>query len=219
MNNYDKLIKGAGAFLLYILVPYILDMFFPNITASTTNELLFRFIFMFLLLLFFIFMYKNDIIKDIKAFSKKPLSLLGKSIMYFGILLGGLTLVSALIFAVHPNFVYTNSSIIDDLIKDHFIIMLFYVFIISLFTEQIVFRKVFRDVLNNKYFFIIFSGLIYGIFQVGYNISSINDIFTIIPFTFAGIILSTSYEKTDNILTPCLVYMFYDLFLLFGSLF
>lgn len=218
MSNYNKLIKGAGVFLLYILVPYILDMFLPSITTSSTTELLYRFIFMFLLLLFFIFIYKDDIIKDIKAFKKNGLSLIGKSIIYFIILLATLTLISALLFAIYPNFTYTNSSIIDTLIKSNFGLMIFYVFIISLFTEQIVFRKVFKDILHNKYFYIIFSGLIYGIFQVGYNISSLNDIFTIIPFACAGIILSTSYEKTDNIITPCLVYFFYDLFLLIGSL-
>lgn len=218
MRSYNKLIKGALVFLLYILVPYVLNMFFPSITASSRNELLCRFGCMFLLLLFFILVYKDDLVRDIKAFCEKPLSFIGKSVKYFAILLVILTSISATIFAVHPDFVYTNSSIIDLLIKDHFVIMLFYVFIISLFTEQIVFRKVFRDILQNKYFYIIFSGIIYGIFQVGYNISSINDVFTIIPFAFAGIILSTAYDKTDNILTPCFVYMFYDLFLLIGSL-
>lgn len=218
MNSYNKLIKGAGVFLLYILFPYILDMFLPSITTSNTTELFIRFTCMFLLLLFFIFIYKSDIIKDIKAFKKEGLKLIGKSLLYFLILLVVLTGTSAILMSIYPNFEYTNSSIIDTLIKDHFYLMLVYVFIISLFTEQIVFRKVFKDILHNKYFFIIFSGLIYGIFQVGYNISSLNDICTIIPFTFAGIILNLSYEKTDNILTPCLVYFFYDLFLLIGSL-
>ena len=218
MNNFNKLIKGASVFLLYILVPYVIDMFLPSITNSNNKELLIRIFFMFLLLLFFIFIYRKDIIEDIKAFKKTGLSIIGKSIIYFGILILGFGLISALLLLIYPDFIYTNSSIIDTLLKDNFFIMIIYVFIISLFTEQIVFRKVFKDILNNKYFFIIFSGLIYGVFQVGYSISSLNDICTIIPFAFAGIILSTSYEKTDNILTPCFVYLFYDLFLLIGSL-
>lgn len=214
MSNLNKLIKGVGVFLLYILVPYVIDMFLPSITSSNTTELIIRFAIMFLLLLFFVFLYKDDIVKDIKAFSPK---LIGKSVLYFIILIVGFFLVAAVLFAVYPEFSYTNSKIMDSLLQKNFLLMIFYVFIISLFTEQIVFRKVFKDVLNNKYFFIIFSGLIYGIFQVGYNIGSINDILTIIPFAFAGIILSTSYEKTNNIITPCLVYLFYDLFILIGS--
>ena len=214
MSNLNKLVKGAGVFLLYILVPYIIDMFLPSITSSNTTELIYRFAFMFLLLLFFIFLYKDDIVRDIKAFSPK---LIGKSLLYFIILIVGFFLVATVLFIVYPDFSYTNSAIMDSLLQKNFALMIFYVFIISLFTEQIVFRKVFKEILNNKYFFIVFSGIIYGVFQVGYNISSINDVLTIIPFAFAGIILSTSYEKTNNILTPCLVYLFYDLFILIGS--
>lgn len=218
MNNFNKLIKGAGVFLLYILVPYVINMFLPSITKSNTTELIIRLTLMFLLLLFFILLYKDDIIRDIKAFKKTFLSIIGKSIIYFAILIAGFGIISALLLIVYPDFKYTNSSIIDSLLKENFIVMIIYVFIISLFTEQIVFRKVFKDILVNKYFFIIFSGIIYGVFQVGYHVTTLNELFTIIPFAFAGIILSTSYEKTDNIITPCLVYLFYDLFLLIGSL-
>ena len=126
--------------------------------------------------------------------------------------------ISSVIYAINPSFEYTNSGLIDSLFQKNFFIMIIYVFFLTLFTEQIVFRKVFRDIIKNKYFFIIFSGIIYGIFQVGYVITGINDLCTIIPFAYAGMILSTSYEKTDNLVTPCLVYLFYDLFLLSGIL-
>lgn len=214
MKNYDKLVKGIGVFLLYILVPYVIDMFLPSITKSNTVELIIRIVCMFLLLLFFILLYKDDIIKDIKAFKNNFSKIIVKSIMYFALFIVGFGIISTLLNVLYPDFVYTNSSIIDTLLKDNFVIMIIYVFIISLFTEQIVFRKVFKDILKNKYFFIIFSGLIYGFFQIGYHVSSINDILSIIPFTYAGIILSTSYQETDNILTPCFVYLIYDLFML-----
>ncbi len=217
MNNLNKLIKGIGVFSLYILVPYVISMFLPSITKSSVTELVYRLILMFLLLLFFIFLYKDDLIKDIKAFREKPMKIIGKSLIFFAILVVGLPVISAIIYAVYPEFNYTNSSIIDMLYQKNVFIMIFYVFIVTLFTEQIVFRKVFKDILHNKYFFIIFSGILYGVFQVGYNISSLNDVISIIPFTFMGIILSVSYEKTDNIMAPCFVYLFYDLFILIGS--
>ena len=218
MNGFNKLIKGVLVFLLYILVPYVIDMFLPSITMSSTLELFYRFIFMFLLLLFFVFIYKDDIVKDIKALKNNFGKILGKSVIYFAVMLVGFFAISALIYAVHPSFTYTNSEIIGTLLKKNFPLMIWYVFGISLFMEQIVFRKVFRDIIGNKYFFVIFSSVIYGIFQVGYTINSLNDLFTIIPFAFAGIILCVSYEKTDNILTPCLVYLFYDLFSLITNL-
>lgn len=212
MTNLNKLIKGLSVFLLYILVPYVIDMFLPSITKSTNLELLYRFIFMFLLLLFYIFIYKDDIIKDIKAFKESPLKIIKKSGLYFLILMVGFFATSSILLLIFPDFTYTNSGIIDTLLKDNFLLMIFYVFIITLFTETIVFRKVFKDIINNKYFFIIFSGLIYGIFQVGYSVTGLNDILTMIPFVVAGMTLSASYENTDNILTPCFVYLLYNLF-------
>lgn len=213
-TNYNKLIKGIFVFLLYILVPYILDMFLPSITHSNSFELLYRFMFMFVLLVFYTFVYKDDLKEDIKNFMNNKKRILLKSLMYFGILLFGNILISAIIKAVYPNFTYVSSGIIDTLLNENALLMIFYIFIISLFTEQIVFRKVFRDIIRNKYFFIIFSGLVYGIFQIGYTFASINDVLALIPFTFVGILFSYSYYKTENILTPCFVYLFYDLFYL-----
>ena len=141
---------------------------------------------------------------------------MGSSLIYFLFLILGIGTISAVLLFLDlaPGFQYANSAILDTLLNKNFIILIIYVFFITLFTEQIVFRKVFKDIINNKYFFIIFSGIIYGILQVGYSFSSINDVLTIIPFAYAGIILNLSYEKTNTIVTPCLVYFFYDLFLL-----
>ncbi len=220
MSNYNKLIKGLVVLLLYILVPYVLNIFLPSITESSNLDLVYRFIFMFLLLLLYIFLYREDIIKDIKAFKEHPLKIIGKSLLFFVLLIIGSAVISSLIYLINPtpNSSYVNSGILDSLLEKNIFVLIIYVFVLSLFTEQIVFRKVFKDIIKNKYFFIIFSGLIYGIFQVGYNISSLNDIFAVITFTYAGIILSTAYEKTDNLLAPSFVYLFYNLFVLSGTL-
>lgn len=212
MDDKNKLIRNIGIFLLYILVPYVLNVFLPSITSSSVLELTIRIACMFLLLLFFVFLNKDDIIRDIKAFKSNVLKIVLKSVMYFVILMVGFALISAILIAIYPKFQYTNSSIVQDILNKNLWFGIFYIFVICLFTEQIVFRKIFKDILHNKYFFVVFSGIIYGIFQVGYNIRTINDILTIIPFSFVGIILSVSYEKTDNIVTPCMVYFLYNLF-------
>ncbi len=211
MKKYNKLIRGIGVFLLYILVPEILNMFLPSLTSSNWRELLCRFMFMFLLLLLFCYIYREDLIKDIKTFKKNALKNIGKAFFYSFLIIIGLALISTIIYKIYPDFGYTNSNIIRSLFSKSFILMLFYVFGITLLTEQIVFRKVFKDILQNKYFFIIFSSLIYGIFQIGYNITGINDLLSIIPFAYTGIILSVSYEKSNTIVMPCLVYLIYDL--------
>lgn len=213
MKNLNKSIKGIGVFLLYILVPMLL----PSITSSNTKDLYINIGIMFLLLLLFIFAYKEDIIKDIKAFNAHFFKNICKSLAYSAILIVGLLIVSIILVEVF-HVTYNNSSLIDSLLHKNIFLLIIYVFIISLFTEQIVFRKVFKDILQNKYFFIIFSSLVYAFCQIGYNISSTNDLFTLIPFAFAGIILSVSYEKSNNLITPCVVYLFYDLFILLNSI-
>ena len=189
-------------------------MFLPGITKSNTFELLYRFMFMFLLLLFYIFIYKDDLKEDIKAFRNNKKKVLLKSLIYFVIYIVGFGIISAIIQAILKDRPFNNSNIIDVLMKKNELLTLFYVFVISLFTEQIVFRKVFKDIINNKIFFVIFSGLIYAFFQIGYNISGINDLLPLLIYGYAGMLLSYSYVKTDTIITPCLITMFYDLFVL-----
>lgn len=219
-SNYNKLIKGLLVFLLYVLVPYVLDMFLPSITKSNSFELLYRFMFMFLLLLLYIFIYREDIKEDIKAFKKNKKDILLKSLMYFGILLVGYGVISATIqFAILGDRPLNNSNIIDILMQENTFLTIFYVFIISLFTEAIVFRKVFKDIITNKVFYVIFSGLIYALFQIGYNISGRADLLALALYSYVGMLLSYTYVKTDNIITPCLVYLFYDLFVLFAFTF
>ena len=218
-NNYNSLIKGMLVFLLYILVPYILDMFLPSLTKSNSFELLYRFMFLFLMLIFFIFLYRKDLLEDLKAFKENKKKIFLKSLLYFGLLLVGTPIISLIIQSIFTGSTYESSGVIDSLMSENTLLMIFYVFIISLFTEQIVFRKVFKDIINNKVFFVIFSAIIYGLFQIGYNISSAQELVSIVPYVYMGLILSTSYARTDNIVTPCLIYLMYDLFVLFAFTF
>ena len=218
-NNYNSLIKGMLVFLLYILVPYILDMFLPSLTKSNSFELLYRFMFLFLMLIFFIFLYRKDLLEDLKAFKENKKKIFLKSLLYFGLLLVGTPIISLIIQSIFTGSTYESSGVIDSLMSENMLLMIFYVFIISLFTEQIVFRKVFKDIINNKVFFVIFSAIIYGLFQIGYNISSAQELVSIVPYVYMGLILSTSYARTDNIVTPCLIYLMYDLFVLFAFTF
>ena len=221
-KNLNTLIKGVCVFLLYILVPYVLDMFLPSLTKSNSFELLYRFMFLFLMLIIFVFIYRKDLLNDLKAFKKDKKKVLLNALMSFGLMLIGIAIISLIVTSITGNTngsSYESSSVIDSLFQENKLLMIFYVFIISLFTEQIVFRKVFKDIINNKIFFVIFSGMIYGLFQVGYNLSSSSDLLTLLPYTYMGIIVSSSYAKTDNILTPCFVYLLYDLFVLFAFTF
>ena len=216
-DKFNVLIKGVGVFLLYILVPYILDLFLPSLTKSNSFELLYRFMFLFLMLIFFVLIYRKDLLNDLKAFKKDKKKVLLNALIFFGLMLVGIAVISLVVTSITGNASgtsYESSSVIDSLFQENKLLMIFYVFVISLFTEQIVFRKVFKDIINNKLFFVIFSGLIYGIFQIGYNISSVNDLLVLLPYTYIGIIVSASYSKTDNIFTPCFVYLLYDLFVL-----
>lgn len=215
-DKMNKLIKGILVFLLYILVPYVLDMFLPGLTKSNSMELLYRFMFMFLLLLFYGFIYRDDLAKDFKDLKKNFKKIAFKGFIYFIVMIAAMAVSNGIILFLFPKFEPASSNIISSLMETNTLLMVFYVFVISLFTEQIVFRKVFKDILDNKYFFIIFSSLIYGLFQIGYNVSSTAELISIVPYFCVGVILSSSYEKTNNMFTPCLVYLFYDLFILLG---
>lgn len=65
--------------------------------------------------------------------------------------------------------------------------------------EELVFRKAIRNIIPNKYLFILTSGLIFGGLHVLGNITAWYDILYIIPYSAPGIMFAYMLYKTDNI--------------------
>ena len=78
-----------------------------------------------------------------------------------------------------------------------------------MYCEEIIFRLSPSKMFNNKYVYIIFSGLMFGFAHV--FLSSGIQMLYILPYTSLGIAFSSIYAKEQNILCSILMHSLHNL--------
>lgn len=103
----------------------------------------------------------------------------------------------------------------EALIREQFQISPIYIFVSAVIfapvLEELIFRQSFRNLINNKWLFIIISGLVFGGMHVfnGSNITLI-DMLYIIPYSIPGMAFAYMLYKTDNIFVPMGFHMLHN---------
>ena len=72
--------------------------------------------------------------------------------------------------------------------------------LIGPFEEEMIFRKIFRDIISDKVLFIIASGLIFGLLHVVGVGSSLVEMLYFIPYGILGGTFAYMYVKTDQVI-------------------
>ena len=89
--------------------------------------------------------------------------------------------------------------------------------------EELAFRKSIRDVINNKYLYVLASGLIFGLLHVIGFISTPLDLLYLIPYSSLGIVFALLYYRTNNIFSSITIHAMHNalsvlVYLLLGGL-
>lgn len=208
MNASNKFIlntlKSIGLILLmliYNVIPLIiLSLFNINYSnLSTIGKTIYLFICDIIFMLFLFFIYKKEIIGNFKSFfNKKIKQNIDLSIKYW--LVGLLVMiVSNIIISTLNGGIAGNEESVRELINKMPLYMIFQVVIYAPFTEEIIFRRSIKDTTDNKYIYILASGLIFGGMHVLSNITTLFDLLYLIPYGALGIAFASLYNKTNNI--------------------
>jgi len=208
MKNVIKYIKFSialalfffGSLLKYIPV-FIFKLDLNNISDQTSVLLtLFSNSISFIIL---VLMYRKSIIegfKDLKQKKFKPL-LDGFNIWFVGLMV--MVFSNIIISWLNKGGTSTNEESIRFLITNFPYLTVLSIAIISPCIEELVFRKSFREIFNNKWIFIATSGLLFGALHVFLSpINSFVDYLYLIPYCSMGVAFSYMYYKTDNIMVP-----------------
>ena len=102
-----------------------------------------------------------------------------------------------------------NEETVQSLISaTPWIAMVFTTFLAP-FIEEMVFRKTLQDCFHNKYFFMITSGILFGLVHVlGSN--NPGEYLLILSYGAVGFMFAHSLSKTDNIFVPIMLHMFHN---------
>lgn len=209
-DKVSSIIRFIILFFLFIYWDYAFaDIFKPFLSnASLTAKVIFSFIVNLLFLLLMIIVYSKTLKKDFKSFFKDFFNNIEISIKYW--LIGFvIMIVSNLIIVVITNgAIASNEEEVRKAIAISPIYMLFSVSVYAPLTEELLFRKGFRDFINNKWLYIIASGCVFGSLHVLPTIIGswavtksiiFSELLFLVPYCSLGIAFAYTYYKTNNI--------------------
>lgn len=225
MKNIIKYIKFAisltlfffGSLLRYIPI-FILGLDSKNISNETSILLtLFSNTVSFIILFI---MYRKSIIdgiKDLKNKKAKPL-LEGFNIWFIGLMV--MVFSNMIISWLNQGGTSNNEESIRFMLQNFPYLSALSVAILSPTIEELVFRRAFRDIFNNKWLYIATSGLIFGALHVLLSpVNSFIDYLYLIPYCSMGIAFSYMYYKTNNIIVSITLHIAHNSINIISTLF
>lgn len=214
MNNNKKLIINSLIFLSYFIYQYIalIIIFIIGIKLNTNmDKITYLLIINIIYLLFVVFIYRKELIGDLKEFKIKNIFRY-VPIYLFGILLMGLT--NTIIYKITNTTISGNEALVRNYIKLFPIYMCFSTVIYAPVMEEIIFRKTFKNVIKNSTLFIFISGIVFGLVHISFSNNIINDLLLTIPYIIMGIDFAYIYHKSNNIFTTITLHSLHNLILL-----
>ncbi len=195
--NYKKILK---TFFVYVIAIVLID----TLTSPYKNNILLYTILkiIFLIITLFALLKISKIeFKSIKKLSKKDYL---TTIIIFSIFTA-LTLLSTYIINKFISIPLNEELVRKEFIK-YPILSIISSCLITPIIEELLFRYNFKDI-KNKYLYIIITTLFFSLL----HLSSLNEILYLIPYSFMGIMFSYSYIKTNNLLSPIICHILYNI--------
>ena len=207
-TNYKNIITIA----LYFFLPAILFSIVDILNITLQNKIIGKLSLDLVLFIMIIFMYRKDLhvslvnIKDNFNKSIKNILILLVSIIVTQVLVNTLSLV-----ILGDSDKIINSSALVKYLKDYPLLMGIMMVIYYPIIETIIFSKIFKDIINNKWLFIILSSLLFWIANIiSFGISFDAIILTLSCLT-STILINNFYYKNNNIAIIFIVKMIYNL--------
>ena len=154
----------------------------------------------------------DTIKRDFKNFTKDIFGNLETSFKYY--ILGFISMVVSnliLIFITNGS-IAGNEEAVRDMIDKVPLYMAFSTILYAPLTEEIIFRKCIKDVVKNKWLYILLSGFIFGGMHIVGSAKTLVDVLFIIPYSSLGLSFAYTYYKTDNIFNTISMHLIHNTF-------
>ena len=216
-----KLIKSLLVFCLFYNSAYILITVFGinYLSLSPIMRILISLLSSTLLAFVFYLIYRKDLKEDWKIFKSNLAENfnIGTTYWFIGILVMVVSnnIIIHFLDGAQPG----NEQAVQSMIDVIPWAMVISAGFLAPINEEIVFRKSLKDIIKNKYFFVILSGLMFGLAHVIGNTNSWVDWLYVIPYGALGVSFAASYQKTNTVFTPICIHMLHNLILTLSSIF
>lgn len=197
-------IKSILVIISYFALPYVIAL----ISKSNLIDIMLYLLYAFIL----IFLYKQVFIsdfKDIKKNWKKYLIHMLISIVLIFVSMVLINLIVSVLFNVKE--ISENDFSLLTTFKENSLVVVLLTCIYYPLVEGIIFRKSVRDIIDNKWFFIMFSAIFYFFFNIVYTSMSFSNIMSSVCYLSTMMIVSHFYWKTNNFTLSVLVMSIFNL--------
>lgn len=216
----NKSIKATFSFFLIILMliwGIIPNIFLSNIgiNPDTLSDTLKYFIallndLLFLILLIGIY-FKTIRDNFTKYFNNNFKDNFKLSISYWVMGLGIMVVSNYIIAIVMNGQLAENEEALRNMINIVPWYMAFQIIIYAPISEELIFRKSIRDAINNKWLYILVSGIVFGGLHAVSSIThDITSLLYLIPYCSLGIVFGALYTKSDNIFSTIVIHAIHN---------
>lgn len=205
LENYTKpALTGLIALAIYFILPKFEGIFFYVFHINTKNlplnlTILYSFIFDILSMSLIVLLFYKSLKKDINDIKQNHKEYFSSCFRYWIIGLIIMMFSNLIISFISGGQIAGNQQSINTLFNINPLYVYFASVIYAPIVEELVFRKAIRNIIPNKYLFILASGLIFGGLHVINNINAWYDLLYIIPYSAPGIVFAYMLYKTNNI--------------------
>lgn len=207
-----KIFKSIGIILLFLCFTTIFFAIF-NINQNTISDKKYLFyvsLSNLILLIIYSIIYKDTLINDFKEYKKNLVKNILTSFKYWIFAFIIMYLSNLFITQVLNKTIASNENIVRSFINVSPILMLFNIIIYSPIVEELTFRKSIQEAINNKWIYILTSGLLFALLHIISYIKSPIDLIYLIPYGIFGITFAYVYYKTNNIYSTITIHIFHN---------
>lgn len=212
-NIFKLIISFVLFFNLSLVIAYIFKL--VGINYSDFNYIDYACLNTFIELIMFvvvILFYKKYLKKDLVLFKLNKKDYINKIISYFLIFLVvkyGVALFSSLLLVMLGSDLVTseNQEAVVNLAKKLPFMMMISTSLLAPFVEEEIFRLGIKKVINNKYLFILVSGLIFGFMHIfPTELPIYVALIESLNYVTMGLLLAYIYNETDNIYVVVIIH-------------
>ena len=205
--RFKQLGIGIGAMALYFLLPYLEGVPFVIMGVDTTTlpiwvKVFYLTMYSVLTASLIMIIYNKKLSKDFKDMKKNSIKYFNKYIKYWLIGLFIMMVSNLFINLIVTNDIPSNEQAIRETFNISPLYIFFSAVIYAPIVEELIFRQSIKNIFNNKWLFIIISGLLFGSMHIFGDFKNITDLLYIIPYSTPGIIFAYMLEDSDNICVP-----------------
>ena len=202
MKEKNKLgIYGIIGFVVWFLFQNYSDLPFEilNINPPTLFLEVYTILVEILTILFIFLLFKKEIVHMWKDFYENRDKYFKKYFKYWFLILVLMAFSNGIITLINKSEISNNQEAINDMFER----LPIYTYILSVFLapiiEELVFRFCFMKIFNNKYLYIILSGVIFGLFHIIGSFESAYDFLFLVPYSIPGLIFAYILYDSKNI--------------------